>query len=160
MQNSVSNPSPDFSVFHPIEKAILNKLDANKTESIETLMTLTGLGIDQIRRGIEWLKLKNLISVQDRTVVWYSLEESGRLAAEKGLPERRLVNAIKSGLQRLADIARNGLLDKNEVNAAVAVAKRAGWIQFGEGGMLQHLEAAEALSDEEQTILMLKARDR
>jgi len=82
---------------HPIEKLLLKRLSAaDSVISIEGLIDLTGLGIDQVRRGIEWLKFKNLISLKENSVSVIQLGNKGRIAIEKGLPERRLVNAIRT----------------------------------------------------------------
>jgi phenylalanyl-tRNA synthetase alpha chain len=65
---------------HPIERSILRAL-ANNDLRVESLAAATGLSIDQVRRGIEWLKFKNLISVNE------SSRSTLRLAAE-GTAER------------------------------------------------------------------------
>ena len=51
------------SQLHPIEKSLLKTLASNRPMSVENLSELTGLNVDQVRRGIEWLKYKGLISV-------------------------------------------------------------------------------------------------
>ena len=50
-------------VLHPIEQKILKTLIDKKNLTPEELATVTKLSLDQIRRGIEWLKFKDLASV-------------------------------------------------------------------------------------------------
>ena len=92
--------------------------------SIEDLVDSTNQSIDQVRRGIEWLKFKNLISLKDRSSVIVSLGRNGQKAVVEGLPERRLVNAVRQGNKTPASILESGLLKPNEINAAIAAAKR------------------------------------
>ena len=47
-------------VFHDIEKKIIRVLKEKPKISPEKLEEETGLSTDQIRRGIEWLKLKEV----------------------------------------------------------------------------------------------------
>ena len=152
----VSSPISDPRALHPIEKAILSDLASGDVKPIQQLVHDTSLGIDQIRRGLEWLKFKNLISVQEITITVFSLDSAGKVASERGLPERRLVNAVKSGLSTLGEIVASGLLGKEEVSASVAAAKRLGWLMFGEGGKLKFLDAASSMSQEEKAIALLQ----
>ena len=52
-------------VFHDIEKKIIISLKENPKQTPEILQKSTNLSPDQIRRGIEWLKLKNLALVYE-----------------------------------------------------------------------------------------------
>src|SRR5687768_3615473 len=99
---------------HPIERTILKVLSASQTGSIESLSKITGLDIDQVRRGIEWLKFKNLVSVIESSTITASLSESGIMAAESGLPERRLVDAIGNDGATLGEVVTSGKVQKDE----------------------------------------------
>ena len=79
-------------VFHDIEKKIINSLKENPIQTPETLENSTQLSPDQIRRGIEWLKLKDLAVVNESKSSVISLGKNGLDSFEKGLPERRLLN--------------------------------------------------------------------
>ena len=47
------------------------------------LVASTGLYIDQIRRGVEWLKFKNLISIKESSTQRVILASGGLIASEK-----------------------------------------------------------------------------
>ena len=84
-------------VFHDIEKKIIHSLQPDQILTISEIEKKTGLQSDQVRRGIEWLKLKNFAHVKESTDIHYHFGEKGYEAIENGLPERRLVNEIEKG---------------------------------------------------------------
>lgn len=132
---------------HPIERSILRAL-ANNDSRAESLATTTGLSIDQVRRGIEWLKFKNLISISESSHSTVRLAPGGTVAATGGLPERRLANAVKEGKSTIGEVLASGAIKNDEINAAIAGARRNQWVQLVEGRM-QATAFAEKQSPEE-----------
>jgi phenylalanyl-tRNA synthetase alpha chain len=142
---------------HPIERALLKALSGEAAVSVEDLSRDTGLEIDQVRRGVEWLRFKKLVSVNETSSVTASLTQSGLKSATSGLPERRLVEAIRNGMTTVGEVTASGRLQKDEANAAIAAAKRNGWIQFGQAGKILVLNSDE--SAEERLLKKLQAGD-
>jgi phenylalanyl-tRNA synthetase alpha chain len=122
--------------FHPIERSILNSLSSNDYVGTHSLAASTGLSIDQIRRGIEWLKFKNLISIEESSTQRVFAASEGMEAAKKGLPERRLVDSLKEGKITISEVLASGAIKNEEINAAIAGARRNQWIQLVEGKMV------------------------
>ncbi len=91
-------------VFHDIEKKIIASLKDNPKQTPETLEKYTKLSPDQIRRGIEWLKLKDLAIVNESKTSIISLGKNGIESFQKGLPERRLLDLLKNGSRKLSDL--------------------------------------------------------
>jgi phenylalanyl-tRNA synthetase alpha chain len=91
-------------VFHEIEKKIITSLKNNPKQTPEQLEKSTGLSPDQIRRGIEWLKLKELSTVSESQTVSISLGKNGLESFHKGLPERRLLDLLKNEPKKLQDL--------------------------------------------------------
>ena len=121
----------DINKLHPIEISLLRALTNNRNGmSIMQLANITLMSVDQVRRGIEWLKFKNLISLDKRSTVIIELGANGQKALIEGLPERKLVKAIKEGKKTLEEILEFNLLKRNELNAAIAAAKRNKWLEF------------------------------
>ncbi len=116
---------------------------------MDLLASVTQLSMDQVRRGIEWLKFKNLISISESSTSKVYLAPENVPATIIGLPERRLVNAVKDGKNTIAEMLANRILKSEEVNAAIANAKRNQWIQFVEGGKMVATTLAEKKSPEE-----------
>jgi predicted transcriptional regulator len=84
---------------HKIEKKILLSLVNNDGIEIEKLATLTNLSLDNVRRGIEWLKYKGLVcvSIQKESILELTSESQNKNPNEKiqrtdfvTLPERRI----------------------------------------------------------------------
>ena len=72
-------------VLHEIEKKIILTLKENPTQTPEQLGHSTKLSADQIRRGIEWLKLKGLANVDESTSSVFRLGKNGLESLEKGI---------------------------------------------------------------------------
>src|SRR5918992_1243261 len=133
---------------HPIERSILNSLSDNDHVLVGSLVANTGLSIDQIRRGIEWLKFKGLIVVEQISTRRVFITSKGVEAAKNGLPERRLINSLKDGNATLAQALANGSVKNEEINAAIAGARRNQWIQLIEGKMIPTPLAAKQSPEE------------
>ena len=104
---------------HKIEKKILLSLVKFDKIDIETLASNTNLSLDNVRRGIEWLKYKGLVSVfinKDSIVQLVSEKSNDGSSKDKTddsvsltLPERRIVDSIKNNSQnaiRIGDLAK------------------------------------------------------
>ena len=116
-------------VLHPIEHKIIKTLKETPNITREELAKNAQLTIDQIRRGLEWLKYKNLIDIHESEVFFVSLGKNGKEALEKGLPERKLVNYLAKHSVCTFEGARNALLE-SEFNAAISNARQNGWIEI------------------------------
>jgi len=144
MTNSNTN-----SPLHPLEKSILEALVGRNRQSIEELAKDTRLGIDQIRRGIEWLKLKGLIH----------LDEMSSISLGTSLPERRLVDYLKNGKNRIQEISNSGFFSQKESHSAFRYAKQNNWIEqqrdsIGEKRLVRMI-AADNNSAEEKLLSKL-----
>ncbi|MEO9277382.1 MAG: phenylalanine--tRNA ligase subunit alpha [Nitrososphaera sp.] len=119
-------------VLHPIEQQILKSLLAKENMTVEELVEKTKLSIDQVRRGIEWLKFKELVHVNESQKNFVILGKRGHEAFEKGLPERNLVNFLKSKFGASCEM--NEVKDefKNDFSPAIANAKKNNWIEIHE----------------------------
>jgi len=149
----MTNSNTD-SPLHPLEKSILEALVGRNRQSIEELAKDTRLGIDQIRRGIEWLKLKGLIHLDEMSSI--SLGTSGYQAIKQGLPERRLVDYLKNGKNRIQEISNSGFFSQKESHSAFRYAKQNNWIEqqrdsIGEKRLVRML-AADNKSAEEKLL--------
>jgi phenylalanyl-tRNA synthetase alpha chain len=149
----MTNSNTD-SPLHPLEKSILEALVGRNRQSIEELAKDTRLGIDQIRRGIEWLKLKGLIHVDEMSSI--SLGTSGYQAIKQGLPERRLADYLKNGKNRIQEISNSGFFSQKESHSAFRYAKQNNWIEqqrdsIGEKRLVRML-AADNKSAEEKLL--------
>ena len=115
-------------VFHDIEKKILETLQKVPNQTPEQLSTNTELSIDQVRRGIEWLRLKDLAIVDESQKITFSLGPNGLDSLKNGLPERKLINMLKDEPKTFDQI--RSALSGAGFNVAIANAKKNGWIKI------------------------------
>jgi len=114
-------------VFHEIEKKIIPILQKHSPLTIQEIKEKTGLESDQVRRGVEWLKLKDLAEVKEIKKLDFHFEQKGDEALVKGFPERRLIKEIEKGNNSF-DKLKEALGD--DFNAAIAFAKKNNWIKI------------------------------
>jgi phenylalanyl-tRNA synthetase alpha chain len=112
-------------VFHEIEKKIISVLKTESKLTPEKLEKSTQLSPDQIRRGIEWLKLKDLAIVNESKNINFSLGKNGLESFQKGLPERRLLDLIKNTPRSIPDLQKEL---GSVFGPAIGLAKRNDWI--------------------------------
>ena len=114
-------------VLHPIEKTIIKLLQSEKNLTEQQIIDKTKLSADQTRRGIEWLRLKNLATVDESELIFLALDKNGLSASKDGLPERKLINLVAAKPIQFDEL-RQKLLD--EMNVAIANAKKNDWISI------------------------------
>lgn len=116
-------------VFHEIEKKIITSLQNNPKQTPENLEKSTNLSPDQIRRGIEWLKLKELAIVNESQAINISLGTNGLESFHKGLPERRLLDLLKNESKKLQDLQKElGSI----FGPAIGLARKNNWVDTSE----------------------------
>lgn len=116
-------------VFHEIEKKIISVLKSESNLTPEKIGELTQLSPDQVRRGIEWLRLKELAIVNESQNITFSLGKNGLEAFESGLPERKLVDLIKDGSMKISDLQKQL---GSVFGPAMGLAKKNNWIESKE----------------------------
>ena len=113
-------------VLHDIEKKIIDSLQNKSDQTPEQLSESTELSIDQIRRGIEWLRLKEFAKVNESSNITISLGKNGIDSLKNGLPERKLMDLIKDTPRSFDEVRET--LSGVGFNAAIANAKKNGWV--------------------------------
>lgn len=113
--------------FHDIEKSIIRVLRKAPGSTPDQLGHDTGLGADQVRRGIQWLRLKGVVEVDESTSVVISLGRNGTAALKNGMPERRLLDMIR-GRSRTVESLRKEL--GGDFGPALGTARKNGWIRM------------------------------
>jgi len=113
-------------VFHEIEKKIIAALKIESKLTPEKLEKLTKLSPDQVRRGVEWLKLKKLAIVNETKNVLFSLGKNGLESLQEGLPERRLLDLIKKGPMKISDLQKQL---GSVFGPAMGLAKKSNWVE-------------------------------
>ena len=142
-------------VLHDIEKQIVKLLKSTPNLTEEQLAQETKLSMDQVRRGVEWLRQKDLANVTDTTNLSYSLGKNGLDALKNGLPERRLVKLTWEGPQTFDEIRSS--LQGLDFNAAIAHAKKNDWINIEKTDVGSKISLKQQLKEnsDEETISLI-----
>ena len=113
-------------VFHEIEKKIIQSLKENNKQTLEKLGESTKLSPDQIRRGIEWLRLKDLAVVNQSQKRTFTLGKNGIESLQNGLPEKRLLKLLNNGPKKISELQHElGSL----FGPAMGLSKKNNWIE-------------------------------
>jgi phenylalanyl-tRNA synthetase alpha chain len=112
------------SSLHPIERKILAELGLAGSLTFEALISTSSLQEDQVRRALQWLSSKGLVSITET--------KQSRLEVVRRPPELVLVSKIAEmpnpptieGLKALFE-------SSEEFSAALGRARNAGWVSLG-----------------------------
>jgi phenylalanyl-tRNA synthetase alpha chain len=111
---------------HPIERKILSALVQADSLSFDALVSSTSLQEDQVRRALQWLSSKGLVSLSE--------QKESRLEAARRPPELDLVDRVAHSPHPMTvDVLRSMFKDASEFSAAFGRAKGAGWVRVGGG---------------------------
>jgi phenylalanyl-tRNA synthetase alpha chain len=152
-ENSVEGNVP----LHPIERTLLSFLSKeshrNSWTDLETISSETGLSLDQIRRGIEWLKSKKMLGMQEEEEVVYALGSEGKKAASEGLPERKLVEILEASGGKM-EVPKLTEKMGSEFSVALGLAKKNNWIKLIDKEVI--LDSSKSRTREEEQALLGK----
>jgi len=128
--------------------------------SVSEVAEKTGLAHAAVMRAALSLELKNLIRITERKIQRVSLNDEGRIYAETGLPERRLVNALAEmgGEAALDKALEAASLGKNLWAIALGWLSRKGWGRIEKKTRIVRLLKKPAEGADERLIKLLKSR--
>ncbi|MDE1858344.1 MAG: phenylalanine--tRNA ligase subunit alpha [Thaumarchaeota archaeon] len=107
---------------HPIEQKVLAALASAGAVSFETLVGATSLQEDQVRRALQWLSSKKLVSITESVQT--------RLEAVRTPPELELVRKVGEASRLLSvEDLKDMFSSPQEFSAAFGRARGSGWIR-------------------------------
>ncbi len=123
-----------ISELHIYEKKLLKELEANPDATPEEIAENTGMNIKSVMSAAGSLASKDIIEMNKDVEEIYSLTEDGLEYAEKGLPERRILNvlATKDHIQ-MKDLADETGVDRKDANIAIGWLRRKNWASIDKG---------------------------
>ncbi|MCK4714541.1 MAG: hypothetical protein KAT35_03125, partial [Candidatus Aenigmarchaeota archaeon] len=111
---------------HPLEHKILSSV--GKGDSIDKIYEKTNLNRDKIRRALQWLKTKGLISLKEEIIEEVRLTKTGKSYVKKGLPETQFLRLLPATFKEL-----RSKLTPKEFNVSMGMLKRHGEISVEKG---------------------------
>ena len=128
---------------HPLEIKVLNVLKGCKT--LTEVMDKSGLKDVEVMRALQWLENKDVLKTTKSEEEFVELDSNGTEYAEKGLPEKRLLQELKSGEKSMKDIKS---LDKQEIGISIGSLKKKAAILMDKG-MLKITPQGEKLLEKD-----------
>jgi phenylalanyl-tRNA synthetase alpha chain len=111
---------------HPIERKIISSLMTEGSLRFDSLVTKTALNEDQVRRALQWLSSKGLVSIEDSRL--------SRLEVVSTPPELALIRkVIESPRPQTVDELKAQFGSPDEFSAAFGRARASGWINLEVG---------------------------
>ena len=123
-----------ISELHIYEKKLLKELESNPEATPEQIAANANMDIKSVMSAAGSLASKDIIEVDKEVQQTYSLTEDGLEYAEKGLPERRILDVLaEKDVISMKDLASASGLDKKEANIALGWLRRKNWAQIDQG---------------------------
>ena len=123
-----------ISELHIYEKKLLKELEANPDATPEEIAERTGMDIKAVMSAAGSLASKDIIEMHKDVEEIYSLTDDGIEYAEKGLPERRILDVLASKDHiHMKDLSDETGVDKKETNIAIGWLRRKNWAEIDKG---------------------------
>lgn len=106
---------------HPLEREVLPVLD--KYNSLKDIIKITGLKEVQVMRALQWLQNKKIIKIKEDLREIINLDANGKKYLKEGLPEKKLLEAIRRKELSINQARREANLTKEEINITLGVLR-------------------------------------
>ena len=117
---------------HPLEIGVLKNLEDGMTW--EELTKKTGMQAVEVMRGLQWLQNKSILHISEEVKELVRLGENGIIYKEKGLPEKKLLECLKTGSKNLEQIESETRLTNPEINISIGVLKKKSAVELQKQG--------------------------
>ncbi len=107
---------------HPLERRVLPFL--GKIDTLKDLIKETKLKEVEITRALQWLENKKIVTLKEDIREIIQLDKNGIEYLKKGLPEKRMLETIKSREMGLDEARKKSGLNKDEFNVALGVLQK------------------------------------
>jgi phenylalanyl-tRNA synthetase alpha chain len=134
----------------------IQKLGGNT--SVKQVINETGLSDAAVMRAALVLQEKKLVQMQEERQTAIELNAEGKIHAKKGLPERRMLNALKQlgGKASVERIVEKADLEKDFIPIALGWIQRKKWTALdSKTNTLRTLEKTERENDDEKLLELL-----
>jgi phenylalanyl-tRNA synthetase alpha chain len=142
----MSTTDTNLEALHALEIRVLRAFEGRESDVLrdDTLPDLIGLGAGQVRRAVEWLLSKSLLSVEEEeTAVTVSLTDLGRQYSQSGTPESVLLTRAEADEVTLADLQKDETFDRGEWGSAFGGLRKDGVVDV-DGSTIRVVDASKA----------------
>lgn len=106
---------------HPLERKVLPFIKADS--SVQDIVVASGLKDVEVMRALQWLENKGLLSSTSEEKKVVSLDSIGMVVKKEGLPERKVIEALKDSSLSLNDLEKKTALSSQEINVSIGSLK-------------------------------------
>src|SRR3989344_6029466 len=147
-----------ISKLHQFERKVLPLL--TEINELKALANKTGLQEIEVMRAFQWLQNKNILKINKDLKETVDLDSNGILYLQKGLPEKRFINALKNKESLQAEVIKKAAdLTGEELNVCIGILKRNNLINIQQGLVISLTERGKKLlgkeSEEEKLLKKL-----
>jgi phenylalanyl-tRNA synthetase alpha chain len=138
---------------HPLERKALPHL--NSCATLRELMQKSGLSEAEAMRVMQWLENKEVLKITAEAKETVTLDTNGIEYVNKGLPERRFLDAVKNSPVTINDLGEKAGLNKEEAGVCLGLLKSKAAITVENGKISITEQGRKALAKEwlEETFL-------
>ena len=97
--------------------------DKGEGVTLDAAMSLSGLKDIEVLRSSQWLSNKGLVKVAEDAKEFVDLDSNGKSYRDSGLPEVRILHAIKNTKKSVSQLASEGITN-DEINISVGQLKK------------------------------------
>ncbi len=147
-------PTEVAEMLHENERKVLHALGDEGTATTEQLAQSTGLGRDAVEKASDWAATKGVVVFNEEVSQFFALTDEGDVYSESGLPEKNLLDQLKTGPKPIAELQKT----VEGMNIALAWVRRKGWADIAKGVLSLNAEGkAVGETSEEKLIAKLKS---
>jgi len=142
------------------QKTLLALQKLNGKAGVAQIIEASGLAHAALMRAALTLEEKKLVLVHEQKKQVIELNEEGKLHAQRGLPERCLINALMElgGEAPVKKVVAKAQLDKKFVTIALGWLHRKGWARLDDKNTLKTEKKIAPLGADEKLLSILKEK--
>ncbi len=107
------------------ERVVVSKLEKGKPVFFSKLLKFSGMKEIELMRALQWLSNKGIVEMEEQKKELISLGKNGLEYKSKGLPEKRLLKALKDhGDSSFQALMKNAGLNKDELNVSLGLLRK------------------------------------
>lgn len=142
------------------QKTLLTLKDFNGKASVEQIVAASGLAHAAVMRAALSLTANKLVKMEEEKKTLASLNREGLHHADKGLPERRMINALVKlgGESPVEKVAKKASLEKRFLPIALGWLHRKGWALLEKKRRVLKALKEPTLGEDEKILALLKQK--
>jgi len=123
-------------------------------------VALSGLADAAVMRAALSLSTKKALRLHEKKIEVATITDEGRLHAEKGLPERRLIRSLVKlgGEASIEDTVKKARLQKRFLTIAIGWLRRKGWAELEAERLISKTLREPPLGEDEKLLLLLREK--